>query len=82
MEGKVVEERARAIAQQEKEKQDRLGKDSDAAGMIEDQQLSPAPSCSSSEGGTVDKPLSVKEGTYILFACVIKLYELVSFLSV
>ena len=67
-------ERARAKALQEKEKQDRLGEDSDAASAIEDQQLSPAPSCSSSEGGTVDKPSPIKEGSYtysvlVLLSC-------------
>ena len=78
MEGKVSEERAKAKALQEKEKQDRLGKDSDAASVIEDQQLSPTPSYSSSEGGTVDKTSPVKEGTGIPRACVSKLYKLTS----
>ena len=58
-----------------KEKQDILGEDSDAASVIEDQQLSPTPSCSSSEGGTVDKISSVKEGTCIPCAYGSKVYK-------
>ena len=80
MEKKVSEERARIL--QEKQKQGELRKDSDTSIVIEDQQLSPAPSCSSSEGGTVDKASSAKEGTCKLCACVTKLYKLVSSLSV
>ena len=78
LEKKVGEERARKL--QEKERQDNLGEDSDIASVIEDQQLSPAPSCSSSEGGIVDKILSPKEGTCIPCAC--KLHQLVTFPSI
>ena len=69
MERKVSEKRAREKALQEKKKEDRLGEDSGEAIAIEEQQLSPAPSCSSSEGGTVDKASSTKEGTFIPCAC-------------
>ena len=74
MEGKLSEERARAKALQEKVKQDRLGEDSDAASVTEDQQLSPAPSCSSTEGDTVHKDSSAKEGTCISSTGVTKLH--------
>ena len=66
LEKKVNEERARVKALQEKEKQDKLVEDSDAVSVTEDPQLSPAPSCFSTEGSTVDKTLPAKEGTCML----------------
>ena len=61
---------------QEKKKEDRLGEESGTTSAIEEQQLSPAPSCSGHEGAAVDKALSVKEGTFIPCACLGKLYKL------